>query len=162
MKKERHQHRIGHLAPLQEAMRVVAAPAIAGSRRAITRVRLDWALLCGPTLAAHTEPGSIKGDRLTILARNEEWALAFHQIHENVYEELKVRFPFLKTLHVKVEKGAFLAQTPASLAIRAERHHENESIAHPGLRDACDALATLRDESKKTAVPRQMPEDGTQ
>lgn len=48
----------------------------------------EWASIVGPDLAAHTKPGSIDGDLLTVTADDPAWATEFRWLEREVVDRL--------------------------------------------------------------------------
>lgn len=112
-------------------------------------LRLKWVALCGPTLARFTDPVSIDGQALIVMAYGPYWYNALEEQRQQVAARVRRVAPEIRWIRVRQGNPRVVRVTPPPTV---EPDPRNADIEDDGLRGALDALcaavARRRDEEE--------------
>ncbi len=117
----------------------------------LTAVRLAWADVAGPEVAANAQPLKIERDALVVVTRSNAWSQQLTFLSERIVTDLRARLQTPAFSRLRFRVGRMPAATPATPGRRrsltdASGRMGGKAPARPPSPDASAAIARFRDD----------------
>jgi hypothetical protein len=118
----------------------------AGAEDPLTAVRLAWAEVAGPEVAANAQPLKIERDALVVVTRSNAWSQQLSFLSERIVADLRARMQTPAFSRLRFRVGRMPATAPALPSRRRGRPAVPKAPARPPSADAAAAIARFRDD----------------
>lgn len=112
----------------------------------LTAVRLAWAEVAGPEVAANAQPLKIERDALVVVTRSNAWSQQLTFLAERIVTDLRARLQTPAFSRLRFRVGRMPAAAPATAARRRRAPAAPKAPGRPPSRDATAAIARFRDD----------------
>ena len=133
--------------PLQELLSGWQPSKGRGMEDPLTSVRLAWADVAGPEVAANAQPLKIERDALVVVTRSNAWSQQLTFLSERIVSDLRARLQTPAFSRLRFRVGRMPVTAPAIGARRERRGPAGpKAPARPPSPDATAAIARFRED----------------